>query len=61
MLKNIFLIVSVILLSGCASQNNTTVVKKTSEHRWLLNPYTDNDKITTIGYSKMHFKGVIQK
>ncbi len=58
MLKLISLIVSVMLLSGCIPQNNTTVPKQNSEPKWLLNPYIDNNKIAAIGCSRKHFKGI---
>jgi len=58
MLKYLSLIVSVMLLSGCTTSNNTTVTKQNSEPKWLLDPYTDNDKIAAVGCSQIHFKGV---
>lgn len=58
MLKYISIIVSVMLFSGCVPQNDTTVTKQTSEPKWLLDPYTDNDKIAAIGCSQIHFKGI---
>lgn len=57
MLKLITTIVSVMLFSGCMTQNNTTVTKQESEPMWLLDPYTDNDKIAAVGCSQKHFKG----
>ena len=58
MLKIISLIVSVMLLSGCAPHNNTTVTKQNKEPKWLLDPYMDNDKIAAIGCARIHFKGI---
>jgi len=58
MLKLISLIVSVMLLSGCMPQNDTTVTKQNTEPKWLLDPYTDNDKIAAIGCARTHFKGI---
>ena len=58
MLKLISLIVSVMLLSGCNSQNNTTVTKQNTEPKWLLDPYIQNDKIAAVGCARTHFKGI---
>ena len=46
------------LLSGCIPSNDTTVPKQTAEPKWLLDPYTKNDEIASIGCAKKHFKGV---
>lgn len=58
MLKLTSLIVSVMLLSGCVPQNNTTVTKQNTEPKWLLDPYIDNNKIAAIGCARTHFKGM---
>jgi len=47
------------LFSGCIKQNNTTVTKNTkTEPKWLLDPYTDDDKIAAVGCARKHFKGI---
>ena len=58
MLKLTSLIVSVMLLSGCVPQNNTTVTKQNNEPKWLLDPYIEKDKIAAIGCARTHFKGI---
>ena len=58
MLKIIYFIVSVILLSGCIQKNNKITTKQNLQPKWLLNPYIDNDEIAAIGCSQIHFKGI---
>jgi len=58
MLKNILIIVSVMLFQGCIPHNNTTVTKQKIEPKWLLDPYTDGDKIAATGCARQHFKGI---
>jgi len=56
MFKKSLLVVSVMLFTGCAVNNNTTVTKEI-EPKWLNNPYYKNDKIAAIGCAKIHFRG----
>lgn len=58
MYKSIISIVSVMLFSGCAIPNNTTVSKKNEEPKWLLDPYVNNDKIAAVGCARQHINGV---
>jgi hypothetical protein len=54
------IVISTILFSGCTLpvQNSSKVVKQQQEPQWLLDPYTENDKIAAVGCAKIHFKGV---
>ena len=55
MIRKSLLIVTILLLNGCIMQNN--VPTKIEEPKWLIDPYFENDKIASIGCSKIHFKG----